>query len=67
MQGILEAEEASQYLKISKVSLLRYARSGLVPAFKMGRYWKFDKEILDEWIHQRVKVETKYRQRLKRI
>ncbi len=58
MEGILEAEEACRYLKMSKVTLYRHARNGVIPAFKVGGSWKFNKNSLDEWIQQRVKEDT---------
>ena len=61
MEGILIADEACRYLKMSKVTLYRYVRQGSIPAFKVGREWKFDKNTLDTWIQQRVKQDTEER------
>ncbi len=61
MEGILEAEEACKYLKMSKVTLYRHVRQGLIPAFKVGGAWKFHKISLDDWIQQRVKEDTAMR------
>lgn len=58
MEGILEVDEACKYLKMSKVTLYRHARNGVIPAFKVGGAWKFNKNSLDEWIQQRVKEDT---------
>jgi excisionase family DNA binding protein len=58
MEEILEAEEACKYLKMSKVTLYRHVRQGVIPAFKVGGTWKFHKVSLDDWVQQRVKEET---------
>jgi len=58
MEGILEVNEACKYLKMSKVTLYRHARNGVIPAFKVGGSWKFNKNSLDDWIQQRVKEDT---------
>lgn len=58
MEGILEVDEACRYLKMSKVTLYRHARNGVIPAFKVGGSWKFNKSSLDDWIQQRVKEDT---------
>lgn len=58
MEGILEVNEACKYLKMSKVTLYRHARNGVIPAFKVGGSWKFNKSSLDNWIQQRVKEDT---------
>ncbi len=61
MEGILIADEACKYLKMSKVTLYRHVRQGSIPAFKIGREWKFEKHSLDTWIQQRVKQDTEDR------
>lgn len=58
MEGILEVDEACKYLKMSKVTLYRHSRNGVIPAFKVGGSWKFNKNSLDDWIQQRVKEDT---------
>jgi len=61
MSEILGFEEACQVLKLAKPTLYSYVRRGEVPAFKMGRVWKFDKESLDQWIKKRVEQDTNTR------
>ena len=58
MEGILEVDEACKYLKMSKVTLYRHARNGVIPAFKVGGSWKFNKSSLEDRIQQRVKEDT---------
>lgn len=58
---VLNADEACQYLKIAKVTLYKYIRKGRIPAFKMGRVWKFHKESLDNWVKGRVQEDTQAR------
>jgi excisionase family DNA binding protein len=61
MTEILTADEACKYLRVAKPTLYRYVRSGQLPGFKMGKIWKFHKEIIDKWIQDRVKVDTEAR------
>jgi excisionase family DNA binding protein len=56
---VLNITEACQYLRIAKVTLYRYIRRGEIPAFKMGRVWKFHKESLEQWVKDRVQTDTK--------
>lgn len=58
MENILTAEEACKYLKMSKPTLYRHVRQGVIPAFKVGGAWKFHKISLDDWVQQRVKEDT---------
>ena len=58
VEDILAAEEACKYLKMSKPTLYRHVRQGVIPAFKVGGTWKFHKTSLDNWVQQRVKEDT---------
>ena len=61
MPEVLSLEEACQFLKLAKPTLYKYARVGDVPAFKMGRVWKFHRESLDQWMRARVQEDTQAR------
>lgn len=61
MEDVLAAEEACKYLKMSKVTLYRHVRSGVIPAFKVGGAWKFHKISLDDWMQKRIKEDTEKR------
>jgi excisionase family DNA binding protein len=39
--GVLTTDEAMQYLKISKPTLLKCVRLGKINATKVGREWRF--------------------------
>ena len=56
---VLNIEEACQYLRIAKVTLYKYIRRGEIPAFKVGRVWRFHKESLEQWVRDRVQIDTK--------
>lgn len=55
---VLNLEEACQFLRVAKPTLYRYIRSGQIPAFKMGRVWRFHKESLDKWVRTQVEQDT---------
>ena len=46
------AEEAGQYLKMHPESVRRKARLRELPTVRMGRWLRFRKETLDEWLAQ---------------
>jgi excisionase family DNA binding protein len=51
---ILTAKQVAEYLHIHPLTVHRFAREGVIPAFKIGTDWRFKKKNLDEWIKQRI-------------
>jgi len=49
---ILTAEEVCKYLRIPRSSLYKLAKDKEVPAFKVGRHWRFKKAKLDAWLER---------------
>lgn len=47
----LTIDEAAQYLKVSKETLYKMAQKKQVPASKLGSRWRFNRELVDEWLH----------------
>lgn len=47
---LLTADETSRFFRISKTTLYKLARDGEIPAYKIGREWRFVKNALLEWI-----------------
>lgn len=43
-------EEAAEYLRLSRETLYKYAQRGLIPAGKVGRHWRFDRQVIDDWM-----------------
>jgi len=48
----LTAEQAADLLQTDAGTLRRLAREGRVPATKIGRQWRFDGELLREWVRE---------------
>ena len=48
--NILTPKEVSKYLKIPLSSLHQLAREKKIPAFKVGRHWRFKKDEIKRWI-----------------
>src|SRR5690242_13097606 len=46
----LDVEEAAKYLGLGKTLLYGMAQEGKIPANKVGKQWRFNKEQLDEWL-----------------
>lgn len=53
---ILTAAETCHYLKITPRTLYRYLQDRRMPAFKLGKEWRFVRSDLEQWIRRRVAV-----------
>lgn len=51
---VLDADEASAWLKIPKSTLYKLCTEGDIPAAKVGRHWRFHRETLEKWLLQRT-------------
>ena len=52
---IMTADETCRYLKITPRTLYRYLRSRQIPAFKLGKEWRFVRSDLEQWIRDRTR------------
>lgn len=51
---LLTAAETCRYLKITPRTLYRYLKSHQIPAFKLGKEWRFVRSDLEQWIKART-------------
>ena len=47
---IMTTIELSEYLKLHQITIRKYAAEGIIPATRIGRTWRFDKDVIDSWI-----------------
>jgi excisionase family DNA binding protein len=52
---IMNVRELASYLRLSEAKVYRMANTGSVPAFRVGKSWRFKKEMIDDWIQRQVK------------
>ena len=50
---LLTAAETCKYLKVTPRTLYRYIQDRHMPAFKLGKEWRFVRSDLDQWLRQR--------------
>jgi excisionase family DNA binding protein len=51
--GILEAHEVAELLTLRHSTVLDLSRSGVLPAFKIGKHWRYRRADLEEWMVRR--------------
>lgn len=52
--GILGADEVAELLKLRHSTVLDLSRRGILPAFKVGKHWRYRRSDLEEWIEHRL-------------
>jgi len=50
MQELMTIKDAASYLRISYSTLYKLVQMGKVPGSKVGGAWRFNQEILDDWL-----------------
>jgi excisionase family DNA binding protein len=51
---ILTVREVAEYLRMSEAKVYRLAKEHCLPAVRIGRTWRFRKDLLDAWLSQRT-------------
>jgi len=54
---ILTTKELAAYLKLTEVTIYKYANEGKIPGFKIGSRWRFDKDKIDDLLKSDEEVE----------
>ena len=49
-QRIYDVVEAAQYLKVARLTIVRYIRLKKLKAFKVGNSWRITSEAINEFI-----------------
>jgi excisionase family DNA binding protein len=50
MAKIMTTKEVSAYLKLHPITISKLSKEGKIPSIRIGRVWRFDKDVIDEWI-----------------
>ena len=54
MDQIMTLEEVANYLKMKPQTIYLWAQKGKIPAAKIGKEWRFRKDIIDAWFLQHI-------------
>lgn len=71
MEEVMTLIEASTYLKVNKYTIYRLAQKGRIPAFKVGKIWRFKRDKMEVWMEEnsntnnRIKNKKRSRAKLK--
>ena len=51
---VMTIEDLSEYLKVSKSTLYKLAQKGSLPGQKVGKHWRFHRDVIDRWLASRL-------------
>ncbi|HBX51375.1 MAG: hypothetical protein A2275_16360 [Bacteroidetes bacterium RIFOXYA12_FULL_35_11] len=52
MDEIMTLEEVAKYLKLKPQTIYIWAQDGKIPAAKLGKEWRFKKNMIDKWFNE---------------
>jgi len=52
MTRLMTVEELADYLRVTEKTVYRLLRRDGIPATRVGRQWRFDKNRIDEWLER---------------
>lgn len=50
---LLDAYEVAGWLSVTPAWVHEMARSGDIPAIKLGKYWRFSRQSIEAWVKSR--------------
>ncbi len=51
---IMTIEEVAKYLKLKPQTIYTWAQKGKIPAAKIGKEWRFRKDLVEAWFNQHI-------------
>lgn len=54
MKEVMSIDETAKFLKLPKTTIYKYARNRKIPACKVGRRWRFERNTLEKWLEGKM-------------
>ncbi len=48
--AVFTIDDLVVYLKLPKSTVYKLAQEGKIPGQKVGRHWRFHRELIDDWL-----------------
>ncbi len=58
MDQLMTIEEVARYMRVSRFTVYRMAKDRSIPATKIGRQWRFQREEIDRWVRDQFRREA---------
>ena len=56
---IMTVQEVAQYLRLAEATVYKLAQAGEIPGMKVGRAWRFKRELIDEWFKREAMQDSR--------
>ena len=50
MSTLMIVDEVAEYLRMNRLTVYRLAQQGRIPCARVGKHWRFDRELIDDWL-----------------
>ena len=60
---VMTINEVAHYLRISEAKVYELARSGSIPALRIGKSWRFQKDMLVQWFRQSAEANLNWNEK----
>lgn len=60
-ESLITPEDVAAYLAVSEAWVAEQARAGDIPALKLGRYWRFRRSEIEQWLTTKAVGTYKHR------
>ena len=54
---IMTVNELAKYLKMHRITITLHANEGKIPGWRIGKQWRFDREVIDKMFQKGGKDE----------
>jgi len=55
LEQLMTVEELVHHLRLTRRTIYRMLKRGVIPAYKVGKEWRFEKESIYRWLRQNEK------------
>lgn len=50
--AIMTVKDVAEYLRMSEAKVYRLVKDGVLPVVRIGKTWRFRKDLLDDWLEE---------------
>ncbi len=61
---ILTVHDVAEYLRMSKAKVYRLVKQKQIPVVRIGKTWRFRKDLLDEWLSRSAESSMKTEEKI---